>query len=196
MSSLPQTLSGTIQNFITEQTVTFRLDNTSGPLLTGSSISPDPVPNSGTASVSVTIPAGPRPARTTVYAIGNQGDVASAAITRPAPRRRSRPRPGTSPTHRAARADNLLGAAFARRRSRRHHRRLRGGLKNRYYEVRYNAPLRSGRHLGVNFNFNFAATQAGDNACFYFEVRRSRRAPWSGPRAAPQAPSAVRPERR
>ena len=81
VTALPAALSGQITNFITGQTVTFRLDNpTSGTLLTGS-IAPSPVPASGTANVSVTLPSGTAAGAHTVYAIGSQGDSASAPVT-------------------------------------------------------------------------------------------------------------------
>jgi hypothetical protein len=85
VTSLPTTLSGTISNYVPGQTVTFRLDNpTTGTLLTGS-ISPTPVPGSGTSSVSVTIPAGTSNGSHTVYAVGSSGDTASQGITVAAP---------------------------------------------------------------------------------------------------------------
>ena len=81
MTCLPETLTGQIQNFIGGQTVTYRLDNpTTGTVLAGS-IAPTPVPASGTASVSVTIPATVADGAHTLYAIGNQGDVASTPLT-------------------------------------------------------------------------------------------------------------------
>jgi hypothetical protein len=81
VSCLPATLTGQITSFDEGQTVTFRLDDaSSGTVLTGS-IVPSPVPSNGTASVSVTIPAGTSNGSHTVYAIGSQGDVASASIT-------------------------------------------------------------------------------------------------------------------
>ena len=81
VTALPAALSGQITNFITGQTVTFRLDNpTSGTLLTGS-IAPSPVPASGTANVSVTLPSGTAAGAHTVYAIGSLGDSASAPVT-------------------------------------------------------------------------------------------------------------------
>jgi hypothetical protein len=79
--TLPATLTGTIANFVPGQTVTYRLDNaTSGTVLSGS-ITPSPVPASGTASVSVTLPAGTTAGSHTLYAIGSAGDVASRAVT-------------------------------------------------------------------------------------------------------------------
>ena len=79
--TVPATLTGTIANFVPGQTVTYRLDNaTSGTVLSGS-ITPSPVPASGTASVSVTLPAGTTAGSHTIYAIGSAGDVASRAVT-------------------------------------------------------------------------------------------------------------------
>ena len=81
VTSLPNTLSGQIQNFVSGQSVTFRLDDpTSGQLLTGS-ITPSSVPANGSASVSVTLPSGISNGSHTIYAIGNQGDQASASVT-------------------------------------------------------------------------------------------------------------------
>jgi hypothetical protein len=80
-SVLRATTSGQIQNFKGGQTVTFRLDHPStGPQLTGS-ITPSPVPSNGTANVSLAIPSGIASGSHTVYAIGNDGDQASANIS-------------------------------------------------------------------------------------------------------------------
>jgi hypothetical protein len=85
VNSFPTTLTGQITSFVGGQNVTYRLDNpTSGPILSGS-ITPSTVPANGTASASVTIPAGTSNGAHTVYAIGNGGDQASAAITVDAP---------------------------------------------------------------------------------------------------------------
>ena len=81
VTSLPTTLSGSISNFASGESVSFRLDNpTTGTVLSGST-SPSPVGTSGGASISVTIPAGTADGAHTVYAIGNRGNTASAAIT-------------------------------------------------------------------------------------------------------------------
>ena len=80
-ATAPATLAGTIANFTTGQTVTYRLDNpTTGTILTGS-ITPSPVPASGSATVSVTVPAGTTPGSHTIYAVGSGGDSAARAIT-------------------------------------------------------------------------------------------------------------------
>jgi hypothetical protein len=81
LTSLPTTLSGNIANFLTAETLTFRLDNAStGTLLSGSA-SPNSIPTDGAAAITVTIPAGVSAGAHTVYALGSQGSVASAAIT-------------------------------------------------------------------------------------------------------------------
>jgi hypothetical protein len=80
ITTLPTTLAGTLTNFVTGSTVTYRLDNpVSGTLLSGTT-TPSPIPNNGNATVSVTIPKATTNGAHVVYAIGNQGDVASAAI--------------------------------------------------------------------------------------------------------------------
>jgi hypothetical protein len=85
VSSLPATVSGQISDFIDRQSVTFRLDDpNTGQILTGS-ITPSPVPYNGTAHVSVTLPAGTAAGQHTIYAIGNEGDVAEAPLSVLAP---------------------------------------------------------------------------------------------------------------
>lgn len=86
VNSFPTTLTGQITNFTDGQTVTYRLDDpNTGTLLSGS-ISPSPVPNNGTAGVSVTVPSGTSNGGHTIYAIGGGGDQASAPITVTAPK--------------------------------------------------------------------------------------------------------------
>ena len=86
VTSFPTGVSGTIDNFVDGQSVSFRLDDpSSGQALSGS-ISPDPVPENGHADVSVTIPAGTSNGSHTIYAIGSDGDQASAAVTVNAPK--------------------------------------------------------------------------------------------------------------
>lgn len=81
VTSLPASLGGTLTGFATGETVTFRLDDPdTGTLLTGS-ISPDPVPNDGQASVSVTLPNGTSDGAHDVYAVGSLGTVVSASVT-------------------------------------------------------------------------------------------------------------------
>jgi hypothetical protein len=80
LTALPKTLNGTISNYQPGETVTFRLDNpTTGTILTGS-IAPNPVPGSGTATTTTTIPAGTSNGIHQVYAVGSVGSVASAGF--------------------------------------------------------------------------------------------------------------------
>jgi len=81
VTSLPAALSGSLGGFATGETVTFRLDDPGTGTVLAGWISPDPVPNDGTASVSVTIPNGTADGAHTVYATGSGGTVASASVT-------------------------------------------------------------------------------------------------------------------
>lgn len=80
VTSLPAALSGTIGGFATGETVTFRLDDPDTGTPLAGSISPDPVPTDGQASVNVTLPSGTAPGVHTVYAVGSLGTVASAGV--------------------------------------------------------------------------------------------------------------------
>ncbi|MGH2594788.1 MAG: hypothetical protein ACRDH7_02355 [Actinomycetota bacterium] len=81
LSALPTTSAGSIANFLDGESVTYRLDNAvSGTVLAGS-ITPSPVPTGGSATVSVTVPAGTSLGAHTVFAVGSLGSTASAAIT-------------------------------------------------------------------------------------------------------------------
>jgi hypothetical protein len=86
VTSFPTHLTGTIDSFLDGQAVTFRLDDPSGGEPLSGSISPNPVPASGHADVTVTIPAGTPNGSHTVYAMGSGGDQASAGISVAAPR--------------------------------------------------------------------------------------------------------------
>jgi hypothetical protein len=82
LTSLPGSLNGTIASFVTGNTVTWRLDNAStGPVVTGS-ITPSPVPASGSSSATVTIPNSTAEGTHTLYAIGSGGaSTGSATFT-------------------------------------------------------------------------------------------------------------------
>jgi hypothetical protein len=81
LTSLPATLSGSVANFLTGETLSFRLDNPStGTLLSGNA-SPSSIPSDGSATITVTIPAGVSSGSHTVYAVGSAGSIASAAVT-------------------------------------------------------------------------------------------------------------------
>jgi hypothetical protein len=78
--SLPASLNGNLSGYATGETLTFRLDNpSSGTVLTGST-APSPIQNAGTATFSVTIPAGTSFGAHTVYGVGSLGTQASAGI--------------------------------------------------------------------------------------------------------------------
>ena len=81
ITSLPATLTGTLASYVTGQTVMFRLDDASSGSVLTSSISPTPVPASGSVSFSVTIPAGVLNGNHTVYAVGSLGTQTSGGIT-------------------------------------------------------------------------------------------------------------------
>ena len=81
LTTLPGTLAGTISSFVTGNTVAWRLDSTTGPLLTGS-IAPSPVPANGSASATVTIPNGTADGTHTLFAVGSGGaSTATATFT-------------------------------------------------------------------------------------------------------------------
>jgi hypothetical protein len=172
LTSLPTTMSGSIANYIPNQTVTYRLDNPStGTVLTGS-ISPTPVQSSGSATVSVTIPSGTSNGSHSVYAIGSSGDQASASITVAVPittpafdvRDASAGGAEVNSTEQwAAAGDGLTFPTGA----------WATTFGTKYIDYDMNSPLLAGSSVsGANFNFRFAAAAAGETACFYFEVRR------------------------
>ena len=174
VTTLPATVSGTIAQFVTGSTVTFRLDDPgTGTLLSGS-ITPDPVGSGGTADVTVTLPAGTAAGSHVVYAIGSAGDVASAPLT-----------VGGTPTSVTTAAYDLSDAssgtpsnvsdplAFAGD-GRLHT--TAGSPKTfdatRYRELDFNAPVASGAGVSAA-SFDLRITGSGNAACFYFEVRRA-----------------------
>jgi hypothetical protein len=78
ITSLPATRTGTLGQFATGESVTFRLDSPTGTVLTGSHAA---IGAGGTATTSTTIPAGTAQGAHTVYAVGSLGSQASASIT-------------------------------------------------------------------------------------------------------------------
>jgi len=84
---VPGSLNGSITKFVPGQTVSFRLNNPSTGTFVPGSLNPSPVPASGTADVSVTIPTSVADGSHVLYAVGSGGDVASAhfTVTAPAP---------------------------------------------------------------------------------------------------------------
>lgn len=77
IGALPAVVTGTIANFVAGAAVTYRLDSTSGPVLSGS---PSTVAVGGSMSVSVTIPAGTTDAPHSIVVMDSAGTVAAAAI--------------------------------------------------------------------------------------------------------------------
>jgi hypothetical protein len=177
VTALPAVLTGQITNFISSQTVTFRLDNpTTGTILSGS-ITPSPVPGNGTANVSVTIPAGAANGAHTVYAVDSGGDAAGAPVTVAVPTTSTVSTSAWDVRDASAGAGEVnqsdtsafandgrsatsgnFGTAFS---------------TTRYVQYTYSNSLASNNTTSsVNFNLNYAGTVAGDTTCFYFDVRR------------------------
>lgn len=77
ITALPAAVTGTVSQFEVGETLTYRLDSTTGPVLSGS---PSTVTDSTSMSVSVTIPAGTTDAPHSVFVVGSTGSFASAAI--------------------------------------------------------------------------------------------------------------------
>jgi len=80
VTSLPATVSASVTGYTPGQTVTFKLDSATGTTLT-STLSPSSVPANGAATASITLPAGTAQGPHTIYAVGSQGDTATAALT-------------------------------------------------------------------------------------------------------------------
>jgi hypothetical protein len=174
VSSLPATLTGQITDFETGQTVSFRLDDPdTGPSLSGS-ITPSSVPGDGTANVSVTVPAGTANGAHTVYAVGDQGDVAGAPLTVAVPITITTSAWQVGDASSGTESNQSEAHAFASDGRTATSGSLLGGFdSSRYLQFDYNDPLPSGQDVsGAAFEFNFAAGGAGQTACFYFEVRR------------------------
>jgi hypothetical protein len=178
VTSLPATLGGQIDNFLGGQTVTFRLDDpTTGTVLSGS-ITPSPVPTSGTASASVTIPPGTPSGIHTVYAVGSAGDTASAQLTV------SLPVTSTVATSAWDVRDASAGAAEINQSDTSAfagdgRAALSGNFAtafstSRYIQYAFANPLSPGESAStVKLNFSYAGTAAGDTTCFYFDVRKA-----------------------
>jgi hypothetical protein len=80
ITALPATRAGSLSDYVTGETVTFHLDTAGGPILAGST-TPDPIGFAGTATTSVTIPAGTADGVHDVVAVGSDGSEAAASIT-------------------------------------------------------------------------------------------------------------------
>jgi hypothetical protein len=77
ITALPATVTGTITNFVLGETLTYRLDSPTGPVLAGS---PSVVTSSTAMAVGVTLPTGTTDAPHSVFVVGSGGTVASAAV--------------------------------------------------------------------------------------------------------------------
>ncbi len=77
ITSLPAIVTGTIGNFLLAETLTYRLDSVTGPLLVGV---PSTVTSSSSMAVSVTIPPGTSDAPHSLFVVGSGGSFAAAAI--------------------------------------------------------------------------------------------------------------------
>jgi hypothetical protein len=76
ITALPATVTGTLDNFVIGETVTYHLDSPTGPVLTGS---PTTI-TSASETVSVAIPAGTSDAPHSIHVVGSLGSLAAAAI--------------------------------------------------------------------------------------------------------------------
>jgi hypothetical protein len=81
VNALPASLNGNLADFMTGQTVTYRLDNPTTGTVLSATTTPSTIGTNGAASNSVTIPAGTSTGSHTIYAIGSAGDQASVGIT-------------------------------------------------------------------------------------------------------------------
>jgi hypothetical protein len=77
ITTVPADVGGTISGFTVGETLTYRLDSETGPLLSGTA---GPVTTATAFPVTVTVPAGTSDAPHSIFVIGSTGTVASAAI--------------------------------------------------------------------------------------------------------------------
>ena len=174
VSTLPATVTGSVANYISGQTVTFRLDDPSTGTVLSGTLTPSTVPASGTATFSVTLPAGTANGTHQIYAVGSAGDsagadiaVASATTIKTSAWSLGDASSGTSlnvSAQAAFASDGVTfntgnwGTAFS---------------TTRYVESDWNTTLPAGKSVtGAAFNYRHAASNAGDTVCFYLEVRR------------------------
>jgi hypothetical protein len=85
ITSFPATLNGSVNNYIPGQSLTMRLDDPTTGQVLSATVTPNSVPASGTASVEVTVPSTLADGGYTLYAVGSDGDQASASFTVNAP---------------------------------------------------------------------------------------------------------------
>jgi hypothetical protein len=77
ITSLPATVAGAISNFSVGDPLTYRLDSTTGSVLSGS---PSTVTSSASMAVSASVPAGTSDAPHSLFVVGSGGSFAAAAI--------------------------------------------------------------------------------------------------------------------
>ena len=175
VASLPATITGAITNFSPGQTVTLRLDGPNGPTLSGA-ITPSPVPASGTADVTVTVPAGTAAGQHTIHAVGGAGDSASAPLAVLVPQALTTSAwdlrdasagagevdesdPVAFPSDGRTMTATAPAAAFR---------------ANRYLQIDFSGPLpTNATPSSASFDLRFAAGRATSTACFYFDLRRA-----------------------
>jgi hypothetical protein len=80
VTSLPATVTASLTGYTPGETVTFKLDSATGTTLT-STLTPTTIPATGSAAASIVLPAGTAQGSHTIYAVGNQGDTATDALT-------------------------------------------------------------------------------------------------------------------
>ena len=80
LTSLPATVTASITGYTQGETVAFKLDSAAGTTL-ASTLSPTSVPASGSATATITVPAGTAQGSHTIYAVGSVGDSASTTFT-------------------------------------------------------------------------------------------------------------------
>jgi hypothetical protein len=173
VTSLPTTLNGTVAGYVGGQTLTFRLDDPSTGAVLSSTLAPTPIPSGGGASVTVTLPAGTANGSHTVYAVGSGGnDVASKAITGSVTYTATssawdvRDAADASESNESAQPAFADAIAFATGN-------WPAAFNNsNYVDFDGNSSLPAGFAVsGAFFNFKYAAPQAGDTVCYWFEVR-------------------------
>ena len=175
VNALPASLTGQITNFASGQTVSFTLDSPTGPTLSGN-IAPTPVPASGTADVSVTLPAGTPPGSHTIYARGTAGDSATAqlavlvsgTVTTSAWDLRDASAGGSEVNVSDPIAFASDGRTVATSNPPSSFR------TNRYLQIDANGPLPTNASpTSASFSMRLAAGAGSSTACFYFDLRRA-----------------------
>jgi hypothetical protein len=80
VTSLPSTVTAALTGYSAAQTVTFKLDSATGTTLAGT-LSPTSIPAAGSATATITLPAGTAQGAHTIYAVGSAGESSSAPLT-------------------------------------------------------------------------------------------------------------------